>query len=430
MTAQLPWAVGQPVYQAASPAGLQCGNGLFPAPGAKPNPAPCQIQAANPKIGQSQMFYRNLGVQHAFTNNLSINIAYVGDHGTNLLGTTNINSPTPGVKNGAGTVANPAPSYMEQTRRPFNTEYPFYGVIEYESAYQDSNYDSLQVTLNQRVTRGLNFTAGYTYSHDLDDAAIPLQPNNPQLEYGNSSTNSPNEITFTATYNLPGRRSPGQMLEGWQVNTAVTLLAGFPVNADDTTNDISGTGQLNDRWTLVGNSQDFKIGGPGATPCWGVATSSFSKAANCTTVAAVTNMPALCQSAAAAEPVNPSLPAGTANATGTASLASFGCYMMGASVMVPPAQGTFGTMALATAIKNSTARISGTGISLRPRIGSFESRYGLQFRAEFFNILNRTQYTPPLVNLAAPTTFGQSQSTTDSGNRCRCEADRGKFSLV
>jgi hypothetical protein len=409
-----PWAVNKPVFN-AGPSSLQCGDGL-PIPGSSPAqnyPAPCVLNGINTNMKWPIVYGRSLGVQHAFTNNLSINVAYVGNHGTRLDNAGNINVPTLGAKNSS------ANGFIEQARRPYNTQFPFYADM-FELSYQDiSNYDSLQLALNQRVSRGLTFSAGYTYSHSLDEGGVHSQNMDPLhilLDYGNASADVRNILTFTATYVIPGRKSPGQMLQGWQLNTSVNNLGftgGFPVAAGDTTNDLSGTGQLLDRWTLVGDPHAFQIGGPGLSiPCYGVTGSSFSKATNCTTVAAVTNMPALCQSAAAAEAVNPNLPAGTANATGTLSLASFGCYFIGSSAIVPPAQGTFGTMARdalqAKAFHNWDMSVT--------KNWKLKERYGVQFRAEFFNVLNRTQYSSPNANLAAPASFGQAAATPDSGN--------------
>jgi hypothetical protein len=362
-----------------------------------------------------------------------LDISYVGAHGGRLNDQSNINVPTPGIKNttaiscptpvtpptASTTCPSPFGGSNEQVRRPFNTQFPYYAAIFYETAFQESNYNALQFHLTQRITHGLNFGASYIYSHNLDDDTAPMDPHHPQLDYGNSTNDSRNTFSFTATYLLPSHKSPGQLLEGWQLNTSVTMLAGFPFNANDTTNDISGTGQLLDRWTLVGDPKNFKVGGPGSAtqspvPCYGVTGSSFAKATNCTTVATVSNMPALCQSAAAAEPTNPSVPANTTgvNTTGTQALAAFGCYLAGNSVIVPPAQGTFGTMARDALLSKAYHNWDFSAT----KNWKFRERYGVQFRAEFFNLLNRTLYGAPAGNLAAPANFGESSATPDSAN--------------
>ncbi len=416
-TTQLPWQVNVPIFNATNTASLLCGDGVAtvnPVAGAPATePAPCAIQAIDPNLGhQGQLYYQNLGIQHAFTNNLSVDINYVGTHGVHIMGKNNINAPTPGIPNSATN------SFIEQDRTPYNTTYPFYSTIQYESPFVISNYNSLQASLHLRLTHGLNFTAGYTLAHSLDDSAVAINPNAPLNEYGNAAVDPRNSFTYSMTYLVPGRKAPAQLLEGWEVNTSVILQSGFNINASDSTNDLSGEG-LGERWTLVGNTHDFKIGGPAPIPCWGIVGSSFSKNSNCTTVNTPTagsvtgsGMPALCQSAAAAEVVNPSLPAGTANATGLQSLASFGCYMMGSSVMVAPAQGTFGTMAR-DALYYEGFHNWNLAVT---KSWKFKERYGAQFRADFFNVLNRTAYSAPGSNLAAPSSFGESTSEPDISN--------------
>jgi hypothetical protein len=212
------------------------------------------------------------------------------------------------------------------------------------------------------------------------------------------------------------------MLQGWSLNSVVYLLGKVPYNAIDSTNDITGTGNLMDRWSLVGKPRDIVAGvGAGVVPCFGVANSSFAKAAGCTTVA---TMPTACLSAAAAEPLSPvgtgvpttaGIPVtgapSTAQNTGTWNLYKFGCYMENGTVIVPPAQGTFGNMT------RNILRSFGLhqwDMSVT-KDWKFRERYGAQFRAEIFNVLNRTQYANPQLNLAAPATFGQSQALVNQG---------------
>ena len=45
------------------------------------------------------------------------------------------------------------------------------------------------------------------------------------------------------------------MLEGWELASAFTISSGRPYNLIDSGDDLSGTGEKQDRWTLVGNSQ-------------------------------------------------------------------------------------------------------------------------------------------------------------------------------
>jgi hypothetical protein len=418
---QLPWAVNTPVF-ANYISAETCGNGLGQAnsnlaiSASNPaNPPPCTLLSIDPNFKKTYVTEWNLAVQHAFTNNLTLNVAYVGNHGTHLGGVIDANQPTPGATN---TTAPPG-SGIELLRRPYYSQFPWFGQIRsYENALE-SNYDGLQMSLIQRVSHGLSFTGSYTFAHALDEFSAEnnafLMSNNPRLDYGNSNITAAQHGAVTVTYLLPGKKVPGQLLDGWQLNTTVNLLGSVPFNAADTSSDISGTGELEDRWTLAGPASDFTPGGPGPLPCFGIpadaaagtAASSFSKASNCITVAAgtatnpVAFMPTQCVTAAAAEPNGPG---GT---TGLQSLAKFGCYLEGGAVIVPPAQGTFGTMGR-NVLRDEP--LKNWDISVLKN-WKFRERFTGQFRAEFFNILNIVEYASPSSNPNVPTTFGESTST-------------------
>ena len=47
------------------------------------------------------------------------------------------------------------------------------------------------------------------------------------------------------------------MLEGWQVTSIVNLQSGEPYTLGDFNDDVSFTGEFNDRWNMTGNPQDI-----------------------------------------------------------------------------------------------------------------------------------------------------------------------------
>jgi len=374
------------VFPVAS-TGLVCGNGQTVTGGTAKNPSPCNIVAVQPNIGEPYVTAWNLGVQHVFGNTLSMDVSYVGNHGTKLWGLYDLNSPTPG----------PSGAAVEQTRRPYYSAFPYLGNIDQMGSDDISNYDGLQATLTERASHGLTFLAGYTYGHGLDEGSgepgsIPQNSYNPRGDYGSVDFDVRNRFTLAGTYAIPGVKSPLQLLEGWKINSAVNLIGALPFNATDGVDDLSGTGEYYDRWDLVGNASDFKAGGPSGIPCFGAAASTFA-AAGCGA------LPAACISAAT-------------TAGMLTSLDKYGCYMEGTAVIVPPAQGTFGTMGR-NVLRGKGLRVWDMSVT---KAWKFRELYGAEFRFEAFNLLNSPQYATPSSSAAAltsPGTFGESQGTPD-----------------
>src|SRR5207302_3887526 len=158
-----------------------------------------------------------LDIQHKFTNTLGLDVAYVGNHGRNLPLIRDINQIDPAT--GLG---------------PYSAKFPFLGFINYLSSTGRSDYNGLQVTLDQKASHGLSILAGYTYAHALDNgsldlfALLPQDSRHPELEYASSDFDIRHRFTLTITYALPSKKSALQLLEGWQINSIATLQSGQP----------------------------------------------------------------------------------------------------------------------------------------------------------------------------------------------------------
>jgi hypothetical protein len=307
-----------------------------------------------------------VNVQHAFTPNLSLEVAYVGDHGSKLVGIRDINQVDP------NSPAEIACGHCEQNGRPFFNQFPYLAQIYQMARIYRSNYNGLQATLTSRNYHGLSMIAGYTYSHALDDVGanwdfgaglgLPSDSTHPQREYASSDYDMRQRFTLSLTYLFPGRKSFLQMLEGWQINSIVTIDGPQPFGVMDAGTDVSRTGEGNDRWDFFGRPSDFK-----ATP---TGIPYFAPG--------VSNMPSACINDAAA-------------IGATASLNAFGCYASGTSVMIPPPSGTFGTMGRNifrdTGLQNVDFSVA--------KNWKFGERFGAQFRVEFFNIFNHPNFANP-----------------------------------
>jgi hypothetical protein len=129
-------------------------------------------------------------------------------------------------------------------------------------------------------------------------------------------------------------------------------------------------------------------------------------------------MPAACVAAATAEPNAPASEgvslAFSNGATGLAQLFTLGCYFVNGSAIVPPAQGTFGNMAPGSLRPGASGGFKNWDLAVH-KDWKVKERFTTQFRAEFFNVINRTSYFLPSTALGSPGQFGEAFSTPDIG---------------
>jgi hypothetical protein len=413
-----------PVFTVGTNA-LECGNGLVKVANGT-TPSPCNLHAKSVDSPRSPMFTWTAGIQHALGNNTSLTVNYVGTHAYNLSTMINVNEPTPGATRAlpGSTPGSVTGSY--QFREPYYSQFPWFsGIFEYVAA-GFSNYNALQVRLTQRFFHGLTMNAVYSFAKDL---ATTKGGNSPFVQDGRNVDQyygpytPTHHVGITATYALPGRKSFAQLLEGWEINSSVNLQSGSPVNFTDGTDDFAGIGGsrsllggAGEQWSFFGNPRDFHLGKTDPTPCYAFAGSRFSSDPNCLPLTLGGNNGAgqICIDQANAENVNAAMNAQIpGSSSGLASLQKFGCYVSpnGKSVLLPPAQGTFGTMAKSALFG---AAFYEWDFSASKK-WKFRDRVVVQFRAEFFNFLNNRTYSGT-GSITSPATFGLATSAPNSSN--------------
>ncbi len=385
----------------------------------------CTIQATSQNLKVPYVTSWSLGIQRAITNNLSLQVDYVGNHGTGLIGMNYTNTPLAGAgyclnpdgspysatqltalnltagncPNGFGSLATtpyPAATKPSATAithsRPLYLKYPYYSYIYTVGNLDYSNYNGMQATLTQRATHGLSYTLGFTWAHALDTDTNGERggPNNTPYafnsDYSNSGFDIRKRLTATITYELPSRKGFATLMEGWKVTSIVTVQNGLPWGASgDNGIDVSGQAENVDRWNFSGNPHDFSAFGKGSIP-W------FAGASN---------------------------PDCVAKAASMATLQTFGCYEVGSSVMTPPAYGTYGNLRRNYFFGNTFSTWDGSIIK-DTKIGE---RISAEFRFEIFNVLNHTNFGNPTFNGGGNTDpftpssgFGNSSSTPDVAN--------------
>jgi hypothetical protein len=367
----------------------QCGDGVGL------DAQPCDIMGVNKNLRDPYITNWNLGVQHAFRRDLSLEVGYVGNHGSRLLGFTDINQC--------------APNANGNCVRPYGAQYPWLRFINEASNFARSNFNSLQVTLTKRMSHGVSFIAGYTYGHGLDNGSLnrfgllPQNGLNTNAEYASSDFDIRHRFTLTATYDIPGIKGFGQLLEGWQLNSILSLQTPQPWNVSDTSFNFSGSGDGADRWDFFGNPSDFRSGDLSIPYCNSSGCTQQSQFGTYVFPAATAAaMYAECTSAAPSQ----------------SSLATAGCYVAGKSVMVPPTPGTFGTMGRNmfrdSGFKNLDISVFKT-FTVRERLR-------LQARFEIFNLFNHPVFANPYgasngwlngIDPSNPGAFGSAGGTPD-----------------
>jgi hypothetical protein len=232
------------------PSLLPIERGVAPAPSCGPGvPTPCTTyapQGVQPNAKTPTVEEWRLTLEQQLARNTVLRLSYVGSFGYHGLLSVDPNSiPAEICANAAGCKAGgngTATSVVPQGAQyiPVGTRpNPYLGAGFFWYTEGNSSYNALQADVSHRFSRGLQFRANYTWSKNLDmnsgltgaqannQAQMILNRNDLGLDWGPSALNVASQASISATYSLPfwaARR----WLGGWQINTIVALLSGFP----------------------------------------------------------------------------------------------------------------------------------------------------------------------------------------------------------
>ncbi|MDE3180233.1 MAG: carboxypeptidase regulatory-like domain-containing protein [Acidobacteriota bacterium] len=119
---------------------------------------------------------------------------------------------------------------------------PVFGSIYPADNMGNSNYNSLQVSVEKRARKGLDFLAAYTFSKSFDYGSSFEDTINPidfKKGYSLSQFDARHRLVFSYIWQLPVPRLAGwkgEMADGWSASGITTFQSGFPVrvtsNAD------------------------------------------------------------------------------------------------------------------------------------------------------------------------------------------------------
>jgi hypothetical protein len=195
----------------------------------------------------------NLSVQQQLTKSVSFTIAYVGNKGSHTFAgdgqTTNPNEvanclPASESITGQALCWNPAAPTGSQTQtsnttllRPFYARFGWSQDLTYYHDGFDTHYNSLQTSVEKRISQGLQFTARYSWQRAFNYGG-DYQEIDKQINYGRFDDLREQELQIYGNYELPfgkDRRflntAPGwarEIVGGFEINTSLNWSSGLP----------------------------------------------------------------------------------------------------------------------------------------------------------------------------------------------------------
>jgi hypothetical protein len=225
------------------------------APGATPPPTcgpgvaqPCstyapqgvQADAQTPRVAEW-----NFTVEQQLTRNTVLRAAYVGSHGYHGLLSIDPNSVTPAIcasaagclAGGVGTARNTVPEGTQYIPAVTSRPNPYLGAGFFWYTEGNSSYNALEFDVTHRLSRSLEFRANYTWSKNLDmnsGLTGAQAQNQAQMILDRTDPRrdwGPSALNVAHQANISlmyGLPIRGRILGGWQVNAISTLQSGFP----------------------------------------------------------------------------------------------------------------------------------------------------------------------------------------------------------
>src|SRR5208337_3478700 len=116
---------------------------------------------------------------------------------------------------------------------------PNYAAIDELAPISSSTYNALQTTLRVQSNHRFSGFATYNFSKSLDDAsdgidfapgaAFPQDPSNLKAEHGDSTFDTRHRFTAAVNYDVRAFQSLGKFGKGWQLNWIASLQSGRPI---------------------------------------------------------------------------------------------------------------------------------------------------------------------------------------------------------
>jgi outer membrane receptor protein involved in Fe transport len=197
----------------------------------------------------------SFNVQTAITPTLALQLGYVGSNANHLIYSRSINQA------GLATATNPIRGETTSTLSNLALRVPYEGWdpagFEEQGSEGRSNFNAMEVTLKKNMSHGLQLLAAYTWSKTMSTGAANVvgstfgggtigDQNNLYAGYGEANFSRPQRLIVSAIYELPAFKHSsglaGKLATGWALSTVVTVQSGTPLTFFNTnSNNLFGT---------------------------------------------------------------------------------------------------------------------------------------------------------------------------------------------
>ena len=319
----------------------------------------------------------NFNIQRELPYQMFVDVGYVGNKGTRLASNLENLNQTPSNYLSLGPLLNqsidspeakaagitaPYPGFVgsvAQALRPF----PQYSGIQiHADPIGNTTYNSFQAKLQKRFASGLGFLVNYTLSKTITDTGgnawsliepTAMDTANRRLEKSLAPFDQTHVVVASFVYDLPLTRKTtgveGKALHGWEVSSTLSYASGTPVS-------VTGGAVLP---IFGGGNRPNVVPGVSQMGSW---SGNFDPARD---------------------------------------------RYLNAAAFSQPASFTFGTVGRTLPnVRNPFSKEEDLSISKRTYIPQIREGFNVEFRAQFFNIFNRTVFGGPATDFNNPQSFG------------------------
>ena len=226
-------------------------------PGAIPTVAPTlttanstQTSVFNPNVRNPYTQRWSVGLQRELPGRFIVDASYVGSAGRKLFVSEDLNP-----------IVNPSTGARL---------FPNFGIRRYRSSGANSNYHSMQLRVDKRLSRGFQINTSYTWSHLLDQisevfatdqtnsslaSVPPAQGPGLKMDYANSDYDRRHRVAINYIWEIPGPREGwlSQIAGGWRVAGITVIQSGAPFTLINGL-DRNGDGQTGPDRPDIGNA--------------------------------------------------------------------------------------------------------------------------------------------------------------------------------